>query len=125
MSNSALKNLHIRSRNPHTKPNGPPVPPKPHNPTTPGRRPATTSPKPTERSKPLPPIPGVGLSGTCKIQSRRKPLPEPPKSSVLKSTLLWVTAFCLWFLLIVVLLPVITEKDAMPGFNRWLRQLWS
>jgi hypothetical protein len=26
-----------------------------------------------------------------------------------------------WFLLIVVLLPVITEKDAMPGFNKWLR----
>lgn len=59
---------------------------------------------------------------TASSNLQLKPLPIPPKSSTLQLTLLWVAAFFVWFLLIVVLLPVVTEKDAMPGFNRWLRE---
>jgi hypothetical protein len=36
---------------------------------------------------------------------------------------LWIAGLCLWFLTIVILLPIITERDAMPGFNQWLRRI--
>ena len=38
-------------------------------------------------------------------------------------TMILVAGFGVWFLVIVVLLPIITEKDAMPGFNKLLRRL--
>lgn len=57
-----------------------------------------------------------------------KPLPAPPVAPVTpatvnyRSTLLRMAFFCVWFLLIVLLLPVIMERDAMPGLNRWLKR---
>ena len=80
---------------------------------------------PPKQSKPLPPIPRykhIDFLGQGPLQS--KTLPRSPSNLNLTTTLLWVAGFCLWFLLIVVLLPVIMEKDAMPGFNRWLRKWW-
>jgi hypothetical protein len=38
-------------------------------------------------------------------------------------TVILIAGFGIWFLVIVVLLPIITEKDAMPGFNKILRRL--
>ncbi|KAF2855209.1 hypothetical protein T440DRAFT_206220 [Plenodomus tracheiphilus IPT5] len=98
---------------------GPPVPPKPDNPYSPNHG------LPSESSallKPLPPVPSDRHAGVTR-DFEIKPLPLPPQSLSLKRTLYWILGFCLWFLLIVVLLPVITERDAMPGFSRWLRSL--
>jgi hypothetical protein len=65
-------------------------------------------------SKPLPPTP-----------ADLKPLPPPPVGYILKTTSFWITGFCLWFMLIVIMLPVITEKDAFPGLNTWIGKLCS
>lgn len=74
------------------------------------------------RLKPLPPVPIIGFKNDRPTTNVIfKPLPAPPRRHLLRYTLYWIAGFCLWFLFIVVLLPVITEKDAMPGFNRWLR----
>jgi len=100
-----LRNRQSRQDN---SPLPPPVPPKPvrHDP---------QHQKTTEQStKPLPPTP-----------TDLKPLPPPPIGSVLKTISFWVTGFCLWFMLIVIMLPFITEKDAFPGLNRWFRMLLS
>jgi hypothetical protein len=84
---------------------------------------------PNRETKPLP-------SPPCLISSElvaskclpSKPLPAAPAAPVTpptvnyRSTLLWLAFFCVWFLLIVLLLPLIMEKDAMPGLNRWLRR---
>ncbi|KAF2640622.1 hypothetical protein P280DRAFT_517986 [Massarina eburnea CBS 473.64] len=102
---------------------GPPVPPKEHiaasgNTKTLAeirqRRPLPL----LKIEKPLPSAPAIAVS---------KPLPVPPSSRQegkvnYRTTLLWIGGFAVWFLLVVVLLPVIMERDAMPGFNRFLRQ---
>ncbi|EUC38457.1 hypothetical protein COCCADRAFT_32397 [Bipolaris zeicola 26-R-13] len=115
----------IRNRRPFLDQEGPPVPPKPYASNTPStthdRLAAVTSTPGNAISKPLPPVPGSRLSRGAGSKVVSKPLPSPPKSSTVRSTFLWILGFAVWFLLIVILLPVITEKDAMPGFNRWLR----
>lgn len=50
-----------------------------------------------------------------------KPLPRPPGGLKSGTTALWVAAFLVWFLLIVVMLPVVMERDAMIRMNAWLR----
>lgn len=94
---AGLRNRHVpRDRSPLP----PPVPPK------------DVEPEVEEQSKPLPPTP-----------ADLKPLPPPPTRVILQMTSFWITGFCLWFILVVIMLPVITEKDAFPGLNRWLRKL--
>jgi hypothetical protein len=117
---------HLRSRKAHTTNNAPPVPPKDNPKATTSSRGLAAfppiSPNLNERSKPLPPIPRPAV---IRERSSSKPLPAPPRISILRSTLLWVGGFCVWFLLIVLLLPVVMEKDAMTGVNRWLRKIWN
>ncbi|KAF2464611.1 uncharacterized protein BDR25DRAFT_95829 [Lindgomyces ingoldianus] len=56
-----------------------------------------------------------------------KPLPDVPDEDSQTQKLdyrilgLWIGGFGIWFLAIVVLLPVVTERDAMPGLNRLLK----
>ena len=106
---SSINDQQLRVRKPRLRKEGPPVPPKEdrgvhlHN-------------------KPLPPTPG--LKDTDEVPRRDvyvKPLPRPPQNLNLRATCLWIALFAVWLLLIVLLLPVITEKDAMPSFHRWLR----
>jgi hypothetical protein len=127
MSEIGLNDQHVRNRKPHSQDEGPLVPPKEFgtaNTIRPARRIAAPSPLNLHRlSKPLPCVPRSPVPSLVKEEAWSKPLPAPPLSFTLRSTLLWIAAFCVWFLLIVVLLPVITEKDAMPGFNKWLRTL--
>lgn len=33
----------------------------------------------------------------------------------------WVTGLGVWFVAVVLLLPVVMEGDALPGLNRWFR----
>ena len=127
MSGKGAGDQYVRNRKPRTQEQGPPVPPKTlstGNTIQSTKRAA--APKPLNlhsHSKPLPSVPQLPVPTSVTEEQQTKPLPAPPKSATLRLTLLWVTAFCVWFLLIVVLLPVITEKDAMPGFNKWLRTL--
>ncbi|KAH7073626.1 hypothetical protein BKA63DRAFT_566816 [Paraphoma chrysanthemicola] len=123
MSFQVSNHDHLRNRKPQSYSDGPPVPPK-------GPLQGTSVPQPFiqrvtfEQAKPLPPVP-TQVSGAVLGGEVYKPLPAPPASVSFRSTLLWIAGFVLWFLLIVVLLPVVTEKDAMPAFNRWLRNIWS
>jgi hypothetical protein len=85
-------------------------------------------PGPIRETKPLPSPPYLTSSGLVASKCLpSKPLPAPPVVCVTpatvnyRSTLIWMVFFCVWFLLIVLLLPVIMERDAMPGLNRWLR----
>jgi hypothetical protein len=132
---AAQNNNQIRNRKPlplqdNDDAERPPVPPKPHAPTwntTPATHyqiTAATSNQDAISKKPLPLVPGSGAINKIARNADSKPLPSPPKSPILRQTMLWIMAFSLWFILIVILLPVITEKDAMPGFNKWLRN-WS
>ncbi|EMD87572.1 hypothetical protein COCC4DRAFT_134471 [Bipolaris maydis ATCC 48331] len=115
----------IRNRRPFLDSEGPPVPPKPYASNTPStthhRLAAVTWAHQDATSKPLPPVPGRRPSRGAVRRVESKPLPRPPQSSTLQSTFLWILGFAVWFLVIVILLPVITEKDAMPGLNRRLR----
>ena len=116
MPKTLLDDQGVRNRKVLRYDEGPPLPPKSASAQAPSvRTPARL------RTKPLPPAPALNKQIKA-IHTR--PLPPLPKDSRVKTTLLWVAGFCLWFLLIVILLPIITEKDAMPGFNRWLRQLY-
>ncbi|KAF2688857.1 hypothetical protein K458DRAFT_154031 [Lentithecium fluviatile CBS 122367] len=96
---------------------GPPVPPKALPPLSTklptGLR--SRRPQPPPKDQKLPPLPPTS-----------KALSELPPGGALdyRATLLWVLGFCVWFVVIVVMLPVIMERDVMPGFNRWLRQSW-
>ena len=122
MSGNQFGDQHVRNRKPRPQDQGPPVPPK----TLSNSIKRAAAPKPLSlhaHTKPLPSVPSLPLVASVTEEQQAKPLPAPPKDSTLRLTLLWVAAFCIWFLLIVVLLPVITEKDAMPGFNKWLRTL--
>jgi hypothetical protein len=127
MSAFQFRDQHVRNRKLRTQDEGPPVPPKSfelENTAKSFRRMAVPSPLNLQRhSKPLPLLPRSPVTNGASEGLQSKPLPLPPKSVTLRSTLAWVAALFVWFLLIVVLLPVITEKDAMPGFNRWLRTL--
>lgn len=85
-----------------------------------------------DNEKPLPIVPSRGLTDGRSLKPLPpKPLPDIPQSntgsklSILRKTFLLVGALCIWFLAVVVLLPVITERDAMPGFNRFLRRILS
>jgi len=66
--------------------------------------------KPSNNVKPLPP----------------KPLPDLPSSNPrvgkVLATLLWILAFALWFLLIVLLFPIVMEREALIGLNTWLKE---
>ena len=84
---------------------------------------------PNRETKPLPSLPCLMSSKLVASKCLpSKPLPAAPVAPVTpttlnyRSTLLWMVFFCVWFLLIVVLLPCIMERDAMPGLNRWLRR---
>ena len=127
MSDKGPGDQYVRNRKPHAKDQGPPVPPKT---LSTGNTIRTikrvAAPKPLKlhsQSKPLPSVPQLPAASLVTKEQQAKPLPAPPKSATWRLTLLWIAAFCVWFLLIAVLLPVITEKDAMPGFNKWLRTL--
>ncbi|KAH7117604.1 hypothetical protein B0J11DRAFT_570848 [Dendryphion nanum] len=80
------------------------------------------------KSKPLPCIPeppDVSQVADKPLPPRPlPPLPAPPINAEgldIMRTILIYTALGIWFIAIIVLLPVITEKDAMPGLNRLLR----
>lgn len=84
---------------------------------------------PNRETKPLPSPPCLVVSELVASKCLpSKPLPAAPVAPVTpttvnyRSTLLWMAFFCVWFLLIVLLLPLIVERDAMPGLNRWLRR---
>ena len=92
-------------------------------------------PKPTlplvlnRETKPLPSPPCLTPTEPVGLKCLpSKPLPAPPVAPVTqttvnyRSTLLWMAFFCVWFLLIGLLLPVIMERDAMLGLNLWLRR---
>jgi hypothetical protein len=105
MSANDSKYVSLRSRNTLNSSDKPPVPPKE------GIK---------LSSKPLPPAPHPLQQSTG--YAEKKPLPNPPPGLNLKTTLLWIIGLLLSFLTIVALLPIITERDAMPGFHRWLRK---
>jgi len=108
MSANDSRHVSLRSRNTLNSSDNPPVPPK----------------EGVElSSKPLPPAPHPRQQTTGYVE--KKPLPNPPTDMNLKTTFLWVTGLLLSFFTIVALLPIITERDAMPGFHRWLRKLLS
>jgi hypothetical protein len=116
----------LRHRNVSTHPQGPPVPPKlgylSHG--EPQQR-SLQTPRFAQSSKVLPPIPPHRSEippGPEDVYS--KPLPQPPPTRIFKTILTWIFGFLIWFLLIVILLPIITEQDAMPSFNGWLRSLF-
>lgn len=79
-----------------------------------------------QKMKPLPATPSAGFKPLPP-----KPLPDLPaktnesSSSNHLKTFLFISALCIWFLAIVLLLPIITERDAMPGLNRFLRRVIS
>ncbi|OAG01737.1 uncharacterized protein CC84DRAFT_1221221 [Paraphaeosphaeria sporulosa] len=75
-----------------------------------------------EEPPPQPPVKDVRLDET---KSRTtKPLPGIPWRPDYKGTILWIAALGIWFLLVVLLLPVLLEADALPGLNKILRN-WS
>jgi hypothetical protein len=107
----------LRNRRPQPFADGPPVPPKPSTELSLSQRRGLAPPQPPRQLKPLPPVPQLQL-----IES--KPLPRPPDKLKLGTTALWIAAFAAWFLLIVVMMPIIMEREAMIGVNVWLRGWW-
>lgn len=96
----------------------PPVPPKPHAKSSLSQRRGLQPPDPPKQLRPLPPVPQIGL------ELDFKPLPQRPQQVQVYTTALFVAAFAVWFLLIVVMLPIIMEREAMVGLNTWLRRWW-
>jgi hypothetical protein len=119
---AGAKNLLIR-RVPRNA-NAPPVPPKSFDLTASTHGRGQTRLKSIGDQKPLPSRPSQFQTSQIESDHLSKPLPQPPKMFSVKTTLLWIVGFCLWFLVIVTILPIILEKDVMPGFNRWLRGSW-
>ncbi|KAF1926762.1 uncharacterized protein M421DRAFT_206125 [Didymella exigua CBS 183.55] len=117
MSSSLPVLQNIRNRRSHPISDGPPVPPKPSTELSLSQRRGLPPPEPPEHLKPLPPIPRPEP-----IES--KPLPRTPGKIKIGTTALWVVAFAIWFLLIVVMMPVIMEREAMIRVNAWLRGWW-
>ena len=82
-------------------------------------------PVPNKGMKPLPSTPRAYQKDLKRLPLPPKPLPAVPVESEKPNyahTLYWTVFFCIWFLLTVLLLPIILEKDAMPGLNRILRK---
>jgi hypothetical protein len=80
------------------------------------------------REKPLPVAPGLPRPPRPNSIKPlpQKPLPDPParpRKEKLTSTILIVFGLLIWFLAIVTLLPIILEREAMPGLNKFLRQI--
>ncbi|KAF2788892.1 hypothetical protein K505DRAFT_420809 [Melanomma pulvis-pyrius CBS 109.77] len=91
--------------------------------------PSQRPPIPRKEFKPLPPPPHPTSSELLASKSLPpKPLPgiptahANPKTPNYIFTLYWIALFGVWFLIIILLLPVVMEKDAMPGLNRLLRR---
>lgn len=81
----------------------------------------------TKESKPLPSTPQMEKQGSKPLPP--KPLPELPSDELNPrqhfKTLLYLGAIVIWFLAIVLLLPIVTEKNHMPRLNKLLRELFS
>ena len=88
------------------------MPPKPSLSQRRGRLP----PEPPRQLKPLPAVP------QSDSVMEWKPLPRPPERARLGTTVLWVLGFVVWFVVVVVMLPVVMEREAMIGVNAWLRR---
>lgn len=106
--------LRARRPRPLTFPAGPPVPPKP----------ARAATLPAQRQmKALPHIPQDDYHES----SETKALPPPPTSEEerlhlkITTTLLWILGFTVWFVLIVLLLPVVLERDVLVRTRGLLR----
>lgn len=97
---------------------GPPVPPKPTVSLSLSQRRGRAAPTPPAQLKPLPQIPA------SRREDELKPLPRPPARLRLGETALWVVGFAAWFAVVVVLLPVVMEREAMIVVNAWLRGVW-
>jgi hypothetical protein len=50
-------------------------------------------------------------------------LPAPALESKVFRVILIILGLLIWFFAIVILLPIILERDAMPGLNRLLRRI--
>lgn len=114
MSSRLSPPQNLRNRRPQASLDGPPVPPKPGIKLSLSQRRGVTPPQPPKQLKPLPPVPRFG-------PFESKPLPQIPENVNIGTTALWIVAFVVWFLLIVVMLPIIMEREAMIGVNAWLR----
>ena len=117
MSSDGPASQNLRNRRQQLNSDGPPVPPKPSTKLSLSQRRGLALPAPPEQLKPLPPTPQLEWNES-------KPLPRPPTGFKLGTTVLWFVAFAAWFLLIVVMLPIILEREAMIGVNVWLRERW-
>ncbi|KAJ4983656.1 hypothetical protein SVAN01_10867 [Stagonosporopsis vannaccii] len=113
---------YLRNRNP------PPVPPKPSSPTSIStsisssslsRRRGRLPPSTPVQLKPLPPTP-------LSEDRDGKPLPELPTTGVKwRATALWVLGFGAWFAVIVLMLPVIMEREeVLGGMRGWIRAVF-
>jgi hypothetical protein len=51
-----------------------------------------------------------------------KPLPEIPRRPDYTTTLFWIGGMGIWFLAVVLLLPVFLEGDALPRLNGGIRK---
>jgi hypothetical protein len=123
MSSSQLNGIRARKVEGKTLLAGPAVPPKSSK-----QQPSSSHTRESFVLKPLPPVPHNVIIEDPRgliVKPLPPPPPPPPDNIDVRSTSLWIAGLCLWFLTIVVLLPIIMEKDAMPGFNRGLRELWS
>ena len=85
------------------------------------RRPPPLDEVPLKELKALPPLP-PNKSLDHSTQAVFKPLPAVPRELNGKSTLIWITGLMVWFFLVILLLPVFLEAEAMPGMNRILRR---
>ena len=119
----------LRNRRPAAVDERPPVPPKQKSsPTLPtkcslslSRRRGLRIPELPKQMKPLPPVPQSHAEEDV-VWPGLKPLPRPPAKLHIGTTALWVAGFVVWFLLVVVMLPVIVEREAMISMNAWLRR---
>ncbi|KAF2627080.1 hypothetical protein BU25DRAFT_68591 [Macroventuria anomochaeta] len=117
MSNNFSGSHTLRNRKLQTNLDGPPVPTKLDTKPSLFQRRGLQLPDPPRQLKPLPAVP---LPDSVEY----KPLPRPPESIKLGTTLLWIAGFAVWFMVVVVMLPVIMEREAMIGVNAWLRGKW-
>lgn len=74
--------------------------------------------------KPLPPVPVPALPLKDASLAPGKALPEIPWQPDYAGTILWVAGLALWFIGVVLLLPVVLKGDALPGLNQVVRRLW-
>ncbi|CAI9631307.1 unnamed protein product [Alternaria burnsii] len=92
MSGNELSDQRLRNRRLHAQDDGPPVPPKTFKTENISKAPLRrVAPRPLDlrnHSKPLPPVPQSERAAASKSEPLSKPLPLPPKSVTLRSTLL-------------------------------------